>query len=312
MLIIKNNMVKIGVETDIEQYKLEQALNTNFPRRYIPDYDIVVDDASGLDVFIEWHNSTNGFTIENIEFTHSMERYIIKSPIPQPYTNESPVFFLLQVMTRALVRKGYIVFTDTVAVSIEGEVVLLMGYPHTGKSTLTALSLAHGDIPLTTENTIVKVEHDGVKLLGGTPILVYDPRVEDIFNVKIGCDEKTKHGYNVVDLNKRIPGRREILESKPLIHSIYILHCSYRSEDADSELVKGRKIKKTLWYFASSIIKGVDYYEPHPLNLADSKLEEKLSRDIDVIAERYDNRIFEVFGRHDQVYKLIRDKIKEL
>jgi len=312
MLIIKNDLIKIGVETDIEQCKLQEALNTNFPRRYIPDYDVVVDDVSELDVYIKWYNSISGFTVENIEFTHSMERYVIKSPIPQPYTNESPVFFLLQVMTRALARRGYIVFTDTVAISIDGKVVLLMGYPHTGKSTLTALSIAYGDIPLTTENTIVKVDDDGVKLIGGTPILVYDPRVEEIFNVRIGYDEKTKHGYNVIDLNKRISIRREILESKPLIHSIYILHCSYRSEDADSELVKGRKIKKTLWYFASSIVKGVDYYEPHPLNLADSKLEEKLSRDIDVIAEKYDNRIFEVFGRHDQVYRLIRDKVKEL
>ncbi len=308
MLIIDTDYIRIGIDVD-QPDTLYSSLLKSFPRRYIPDYTVFLDKNKEFDSLIKWILQGNGFKVVNIELGGNIERFVIRSPIPQPYISESPVFFLLQVMARTYARKGYIVFTDTAAVYLDGKTVLLMGYPHTGKSTLSALALAYGYIPLSTENTVVEIQDDKARIVSGTPILVYDPRIEKLFNIRIDYDEKTKHGYRIVDLDKHVPERKKILRKKPEIDSIFILHCSYRSGNPDLEPVRGRKIKKTLWYFATALLKGMDYYEPYPLDLTDNRIETMLGENIDKMGRIYGEKIHEVYGRHDKVYKTIIDLI---
>lgn len=310
MLILDTGYVKIGIDTR-DQDKLSEFLNKSFSRRYLPDYNItILDNYEGkLDVLIKWILENTGFTISGFYLNSNPEIFIIRSGIPQAYINESPVFFLLQVVSRAYVRKNYIVFTDTVALYLNGKTVLLMGYPHTGKSTLSVLAYAHGYIPLSTENTVAEIREDGIHVVSGTPILVYDPRVEHIFNIKVDFDEKTKHGYHIIDLDKHLPKRKEILKKKPLINKIYVLHCSYNAGNPDLDLVKGRKIKKILWYFATALLKGIDYYEPYPLDLIDEKTASILKEKIDFMNRIYNGKIYEIYGRHDKVYKLILETL---
>ncbi len=302
MLVIDGGAVKIGIDVD-EPNVLMDSLMSSFPRRYIPDYRITWNGS--VDAIVKWVLVDKGFNVLGLELSDKLDRYFISSPPPKPYTSESPVFFLLQVLTRSFTKKGFIVFTDTASIRVNGKTLLLMGYQHSGKSTLTALSLYKGYIPLSTENTVVEFNGDVMRVVSGTPILVYDPRIEGLYGVKLPCDEETRHGYRIVDLDKHVPKRREVLKEKPIVDHIYLLHCSYSSMGPDIEPIRGRKIKKTLWYFATSLIKGVDYYEPHPLNLMDEHVEEKLGYMIDRIGETYGERVSEVYGRHDLVLNKI-------
>ena len=308
MLILNTRYIKIVIDAEHDE-KLRISLQHSFPRRYLPDHVVEVDESEYYDAYVKWILDNSGFRVLNVELGGEVERYVIRSGVPQPYVNESPVFFLLQVMARTYSRRKYLVFTDTAAIHVGNKTVLFMGYPHTGKSTLTALALAYGDTPLSTENTVVEISEDGARIVAGTPILVYDPRVEELFNVRIGFDEKTRHGYHIVDLDKRVPERKKILESRPKVDYIFILHCSYKSGEPDLEPVRGRKIKKTLWYFATALLKGMDYYDPHPLDLTDDRIETILGENIDRIGTYYGDKIFEVYGRHDKVYKTLTEII---
>jgi len=286
--------------------ELESTLKHSFPRRYLPDYRIELRNPATYDALIEWIPGSGCFRVLKIELGESSDTYVIESGLPQPYVNESPVFFLLQVIARAYTRRGYLVFTDSVAVYINGRVYLLVGYPHTGKSTLASLTLALGGIPLSTENTVLELSESGaIRVVGGSPILVYDPRIEDLYGIRLSFDEETRHGYRVVDLNKHAPERVEIISRKPAVDYIILLHCAFNTAGASLEPVKGRKIKKTLWHFATALLSGDDYYEPHPLSLMDDKTALVVSSALSRISEYYEKRVDEVFGRHDEVFKAI-------
>lgn len=306
MFIISDNHIKIGIEsTGNYEEKLINSLLSSFPRRYLPEYSII-KNLDNIDVLIKWFITNSDFELTSFHQNIDNDTYVIKAPVPEPYINESPVFFLLQVFARTYVRKNYFIFTDSIAIHMDRKTTLLLGYPHSGKSTLTALSLNKGDIPLSTENTVVEITDNGLRVINGTSILIYDPRIEEIYGIKIGYENTTKHGYRVADLNKLTPARREIIKNKPIIDEIYILHCSFNAGEPGLEKVVGRKIKKTLWYFISSLLLGVDYYEPHPFNLLDQSILKKLVNTLDKVSEIYSNRVFEIYGSHREVYEYLK------
>jgi len=282
------------------------GLKTSFAGRYIPNFTITRGDSGDPDAVIDWISAREGFRVNEIKINCYPEYYRITSAPPKPYINEAPYFFILQVLSRLSTRRSQIVFTDTVSfVDESGRAVMLMGYPHTGKSTLTAIALSKGYIPLTTENTVVDASGGDPTIVGGTGILVYDPAIRELYGVKTPVHEKTRHGYLVVDLDKVVPERREYLESGVVIDRLYVLHCSFSSKGSDYKLIRGRKIAKTLWYFATALVKGVDYYEPYPLDLATAEVMKPIGRAIKDMSVKYDGRFYEVFGRHDKVFEMI-------
>lgn len=306
VFVISDNYIRIGIEsTGNYEDQLERLLQESFPRRYLPSSS-TYREPGGIDALIKWYVVENNLEISSYIQYPYYDEYVIKAPIPKPYVSESPVFFLLQVFAKAYVRKNYLILTDSVAIHTNRKTILLLGYPHSGKSTLTALSLAHGDIPLTTENTVVEVLDNGLRVVNGTSILVYDPRVEEVYGIKIEYENTTRHGYRIVDLDKAVPARREIIKQKPVVNEIYILHCSFNAGGPGLEQIAGRKIKKTLWYFVSSLLIGVDYYEPHPLYLVDQKILEKLVNTLDKLSRTYSNKVFEIYGSHEKVYLYLK------
>lgn len=302
---ISDDVITIGIELTDDTESLEKILLSSFPRRYLPNYSLH-RGLDRFDVLIKWIKSSNGFKIINFQQIGHYDEFVIESPLPEPYVNESPVFFLLQVFARAYVKKNYLVLTDSIALKIRDRTILLLGYPHSGKSTLTALSINYGDTPLSTENTVLELTSNGLRVVNGTSILVYDPRVEELYGVKINYTGMTKHGYRIVDLDEIIPKRKTIIKNKPFIDEIYILHCSFNSGEPGLEKVVGRKIKKTLWYFISSLLIGIDYYEPHPLYLVNQDILEKLVNFLNKVSEIYSDKVFEIYGSHDKTYQYLR------
>jgi len=69
--------------------------------------------------------------------------------------------------------------------------------------------------------------------------------------------------------------------------------------------VRGRKIAKIFWHFASSIPRGTDYYEPGPPSLATQWVDSIISRLVFYAAEKYKNKFYEVFGAHDEAFELM-------
>lgn len=292
--------------------RLRSSYDTTFARRYIPDYVIRQDGCMGwIGAEIKWNWVEEGFKLVLAKYGSGDEKdyYIVLSSLPGAYVNEAPYFFILQVFSRALARRGMIVFTDAVSFMLpNGKAVLLLGYPHTGKSTLTAIAASKGYMPLSTENTLIKIDK-GVRIVGGTSVLVYDPVIKDLYNVILPAHEKTRHGYIVVDLNKLYPERLSLIGKGIEVQSIYVLHCSFHSVGADDKLIKGRKIKKTLWYFTTSLIKGMDYYDPSPLDLPfGGEVAENITRLLAEFSKNCSGRIYEIFGRHDEVFKRIVEK----
>ncbi|WFO75991.1 hypothetical protein J4526_03855 [Desulfurococcaceae archaeon MEX13E-LK6-19] len=311
LLYIVSSDVGIEVVVDNSDADVVKGFESSFAGRYIPSFTIESSRPEGVFVGarVEWKLADKGFKVESygLYSGDGVDIYSIVSAPPAPYVNESPYFFILQVLARQYARRGKIVFTDAVSfMNDNGEAVMLLGYPHTGKSTLTALALDRGFVPLTTENTIVELRNDSAYIVGGTGILVYDPAIRRLYGVAIPVHEETRHGYHIVDLDKVRPERREALDKGVPIDRIYVLHCSYSSAGADYKPVKGRKIVKTLWYFATALIKGVDYYEPAPLDLStDQETMQKIAENIKTIAETYTNRFYEIFGKHDKAFQLI-------
>lgn len=70
-----------------------------------------------------------------------------------------------------------------------------------------------------------------------------------------------------------------------------------------------REIKTTLWYFATSLIKGMDYYNPSPLDLQfGGEATGNIACLLAEFSENYGRQIYEIFGRHDEVFKRITEK----
>lgn len=307
MLSLRFNHASIAMSTD--QVDLENSFKLffqeSFPKRYLPDYSL--KENGEYDVVIHWLRSES-FKVLKIDLSSNIDEYVVETPQPNVYTNESPVFFLLQVLARSLVKKKIYLLSDSVTVFSNARTYLFLGYPHSGKSTIVALAIHSGDTPLSTENTLLEVSSDCVRVVGGSSILVYDPRVENLFGVKIPYSEVTRHGYRVVDLNVISRDRLRIIEEKPCIDEAYLIHCMFNARDVSIEEVKGRKIGKTLWYFTTMVLKGIDYYEPYPLDLMDSSARNIVEEMIRFFIEKYRNKFYEVFGRHDKVYEYIRNK----
>jgi len=293
--------IKVSIRSlsDVEEFII--GLDNLFARRYIPSFSLGLDDnGEEPDVIIEWKKSDEYLKVSKATLGDTDE-YQISSSSPRPYLNESPYFFILQVLSRAYVKKGFLMFTDTVSIynPAEGTAYLLMGYPHTGKSTLLALALVNGYTPLTTENTLIQVAEDGAEITGGTNVLVFDPKIKEIYGVDLKPVEVTKHGYGIIDLSEiKYP-------PKATISTIYVIYCSFASRGASLKEVRGRKALKTLWHFSNSIIRGLDFYEPYPLNLSDANINSKILTGIKRLSFLYERKFYEIFGSHPEVLKKI-------
>ncbi|BEP16737.1 hypothetical protein PYJP_00890 [Pyrofollis japonicus] len=300
----------IGIELRVRSAeiadKVADAYQGLFARRYIPVKGVVETASIPVKAVVEWWNG-DGFEVTGYEFGEKADAYYVRSGVPEPYVNEAPVFFMLQVAARTYARSGYILLTDSVVIHdpSNGHGVLLLGYPHGGKSTIAVLSLARGLGVASTENTVARLREDGrLEVLGGTTVLLYDPRGIERYGVRPPLEPVgvTKHGYHIVDLEAAGRSNRE----KPiLIDSIYVLHCSFSATGSSFEKVSGRKRRKILWHFASSLIRGDDYYDPYPLNLATKDVDEQVARIIYRMASAYVDSFYEAFGAHDQVLETI-------
>ncbi|MEM1628577.1 MAG: hypothetical protein QXP02_03200 [Desulfurococcaceae archaeon] len=298
-LYIKSVDMCIEISSEMTN-ELTSALRSTFTRRYVPSFKIA-DNCQSKQAEILWIRGS-GFRMISAEFQGpgGIDFYVIEGDPPMAYVNESPVFFMVQVFARSFAKAGYIVLTDSVSISIDGEAVLLLGYPHTGKSTISAIAYGHGYPVLSTENTIVKPSDKGLEIVGGTRVLVFDPRIKQLFDVKIEGVEKTKHGYEIIDLDI-IDGE---LVDPIKVSKIYVLHTSFSSHGVSLEPVKGRKIVKTLWYFATSLLKGIDYYEPMPVDMPITRdVKTSLEAFMNSAIRNYENGFFEVFGSPLEVFK---------
>jgi len=285
-----------------EPGSLISSITSTFSRRYLPPVR-PADCPEVLQALIEWLPG-EGFVVESAVFTHSPlepDYYTVRGGLPEAYLNESPVFFLLQVFARSLAKRGYVLLTDSVAVSDGERAVLLLGYPHTGKSTVSAIALTQGYYVLSTENTVVKPGDSELEVYGGTRVLVFDPRVRKLYGVGVGSSEVTKHGYELVDLDllgtPRLP--QEVV-------GVYLLYTSFSSIGASLAPVRGRKVAKTVWYFATALLKGVEYYEPSPLDTPiDGAVAGTLIKLLDTFSRSYSNAFYEAFGSPLEVFKAI-------
>lgn len=287
------------VVIEAESHRAVEGLIDLFPRRYIPSFSISKGFEGGEShATIKWLEMDEGFEVINYSLG-ARDEYLLRSAKPEPYTNESPYFFLLQVLSRIYVRRGILMLTDTVAIydRSSGVAHLFMGYPHTGKSTVTALALSYGYIPLTTENTLLRVGDSRAYIVGGTNVLVYDPVIKEVYGVSLRPSEYTRHGYGVVDLKDLHRG----LPWEIPIATINLLYCSFTSSGANFKEVRGRKAMKTLWHFATAVIKGTDYYEPHPLDLSDKGTDAFTMRELKKLTTIYAGSFKEAFGSHREV-----------
>ncbi|ACS33803.1 hypothetical protein [Thermococcus gammatolerans] len=283
-----------------------EGLRSLFARRYLPD---VRETNGGERVLIERFKGER-FRVFSAVYDHlGRDEYKIESGVPSAYGNEAPVFFTLQAAARAGAKEGRIFVTDSVGVvSPSGRAVLFVGYPHTGKSTMSVLALASGLPVLSTENTVVEVRGDSLYIVGGTDVLVYDPRVEGIYGIKVPYDTKTKSGYRIKDLSSN-RGRLKLLRKGVEINMIIVLHAAFNCMEASFSKISGRKVRKTLWYFSTALIKGLDYYEPMPLHVPVSdEINRNLWDFLQTASKGYSDRMFEAFGNHGAVF----DRVMEM
>lgn len=286
--------VGLGIEGRISG-EVVSALTTTFSRRYLPDPR---PGGGAPDVTIDWFP---GETLEVINKALAgpgePDEYVVRAPPPAPYTAEAPLFFVLQAVARAHAKKGYLVITDSVSFSVDGVAHLVLGYPHGGKSTVLAYAASKGAEALTTENTVVEVGEDGTMyVVGGTDVLVADPSALERYGIEPPWDPvgRTRHGYLIFDV------RNHPLGGVP-VADISLIHCSLVSSGVSHSVVKGRKVAKTLWHFAQALIKGLDYYDPHPLSLSDDEIDSLVAKKLGLIAKKYGSSFREFFGAHDRV-----------
>lgn len=284
-----------------EQVNLVNSLNSDFSRRYIPTLT-PIDNCSDISATIYWLDGEGFDVISETYSENGPDTYVVVGKPPIPYVNESPVFFILQVLARSLVRKGYVVLTDSIVISGPGKTILLLGYPHTGKSTIASIALSNGFKVYSTENSVLETKRDRLVFKTGTRVLVFDPVIRRLYGVDIPSTGKTRHGYEIVDLDIF----EKISEIEISIDEIYLLYTSFNGIGSSIVRVKGRKIDKTLWYFATSLLKGLDYYYPRPLDMPiGEKIYEVISDFTSKTRETYSDRFFEAFGSPLEVFKSI-------
>lgn len=290
--------VGVSLATDIEG--LEKALYSTFSRRYLPRFRLR-EECDEYAARILWYSAREFRVLGKSIERRGPDIYIVEGPPPQAYVNESPVFFLLQVIARALNRKGLVTLTDTVALKIGERAHILMGFPHSGKSTISAIAVASGIPVIATENAVLRVG-DRVEVVGGSEILVYDPEIKERYGLSLTPQERTKHGYEIIDLSA-IFGPSPPVE----VSRFYILHCSFSSTGVSHSPVKGRKVHKYLWYFATALLTGADYYEPAPLSdLLDEVAAASVKGLIECISRDYSDRFYEVFGSPKEAFEFIK------
>lgn len=283
--------------------KLESSLKSEFARRYLPAFTFS-KDCLITDPIIYWLSDGNFEVLTTSYSKYGKDIYVVKGDPPEPYVNESPVYFILQVLARSLTKKGLVMLTDSVAISSENKSVLLLGFPHTGKSTMASIAISKGYTVYSTENTVVKIEGKKLVAVNGTRVLVFDPVVRSLFGVNIPSTSKTRHGYDILDLDQYM--KNELNEFNVAIDEIYVTHTSFSSTGASIVPVKGRKIDKLIWIFATSIIRGLDYYQPYPLDMPlDELVLHTLTRFISETRMNYTGRIYEAFGSPLEVIKAI-------
>jgi len=298
-LIINSYGARVLIESSSDLSSVAGGLKNLFARRYIPAFTISEYSGGYYDARINWNLSLREFKIHSYTLG-DVDEFKVTSPPPEPYVHESPYFFILQVSSRQYLKKGYLMLTDAVTFADDGgDAHLILGYPHGGKSSLLTIALAKGYIPLTTENTLVRIGNECIEVIGGTDVLISDPHTLNKYNLnlKLKHDGVTRHGYLIIDLSKKV---KSLLPVR--INSIYLVHCSYSSAGASRKLVKGRKVMKTLWYFAASVIRGLDYYDPHPIYLSDEKLDELQKKYLVRISGMYEGKFYEIFGSHLEVF----------
>ncbi|WP_148882552.1 hypothetical protein [Thermococcus aciditolerans] len=281
----------------------ERAFNGVFARRYLPD----VEESSGEPHVVVERFKGDEFRVFSAVYDHmGRDEYKIESRVPSAYGNEAPIFFILQASARAAARAGRMFITDSVGVMApNGKAVLFVGYPHTGKSTMSVLAMAKGLPVLSTENTVVEVRDGKLYIVGGTEVLVYDPRVEGIYGIEVPYDEQTRSGYRITDLRKDA-GRKRLLERGVEIDMVVLLHAAFNCMEASFSTIKGRKVRKTLWYFSTALMKGLDYYEPSPLHVPMSdEISRNLRLFLETASENYSGRMFEAFGNHNAVFERV-------
>ena len=282
----------------------EEGFRSLFARRYLPD--VTVTEGGEPGVVIERFKG-NRFRVFGAVYDHlGRDEYKVESPVPSAYGNEAPIFFILQAAARAGAKTGRIFITDSVGVVTEEEkAVLFLGYPHTGKSTISALALSRGLSVLSTENTVVEAREGRLYIVGGTEVLVYDPGVERVYDLRITYDERTRSGYRIKDLVDDAR-RRELLNRGVEIERIIVLHAAFNCGEASFSGIRGRKVKKTLWYFSTALMKGLDYYEPMPLHVP---MGEEITRNLRLFLETasrgYSGRMFEAFGNHRAIFEKV-------
>lgn len=290
--------VKISFVTNLEG--LESALTSTFARRYLPRFRLL----QGCDEYaarILWDSSGEFRILGRSMNKKGPDIYIVEGPLPQAYVNEAPIFFLLQVMARALSKGGLVTLTDTVALMIGEKAQILMGFPHSGKSTISAMAVASGIPVIATENAVLRAGNR-LEVVGGSEILVYDPEVKERYGLRITPQERTRHGYEVLDLSTIYE-----LGSPAEVSRFYILHCSFSSMGVSYSPVKGRKVHKYLWYFATALLTGVDYYEPMPLSdLFDDEAAITIKGFLEHVSSNYSNRFYEIFGSPREVFEFIK------
>ncbi len=294
MQVLTAGKVGVGITGPVAG-EAASALTTTFSRRYLPD---PVIGGVGADVLIEWHS---GELLEinerRLTSAGSPDRYVIRAPAPTPYTAEAPLFFVLQAVARAHTKKGYLVITDSISFSLDGEAHLVLGYPHGGKSTVLTYAASKGAEALTTENTVVEVSDDGeMFIVGGTDVLVADPVALERYGIEPPWEPagETRHGYLIFDVRRGEVGRAKVRD-------ISLIHCSLVSSGVSYSRVKGRKVAKTLWHFAQALIKGLDYYDPYPLSLSDDEIDSLVAKKLALVAKKYGSSFREYFGAHDRV-----------
>lgn len=279
----------------------EEAFMGLFARRYLPD---VLEGSGDPDIAIERFRGDRFRVFGAIYDVSGVDRYKLEAGVPSAYGNEAPVFFLLQAAARASMKRGRIFLTDSVSVvKPDGTAVLFVGYPHTGKSTMSALALARGLTVLSTENTVIEVRDGRLVVVGGTNVLVYDPKVEEIHHIRIPHDTQTRSGYRIKDLSDDSE-RRALLRKGVEIDKMVVLHAAFRCSGASFSTIKGRKVRKTLWYFSTALMKGLDYYEPMPLHVPmTDEIQENLREFLHVASSAYSERMFEAFGGHREIFE---------
>jgi len=96
-LKIENTCIEIRTR---EPKELFESLNSDFSRRYLPPLSI--GDCSNIAAVIYWISGEE-FTVLSASYSsNAPDIYVVSGDYPRAYENESPVFFLTQVLARSL------------------------------------------------------------------------------------------------------------------------------------------------------------------------------------------------------------------